>query len=837
MSSLGSSYLPEEARPFPAMPASPPGPASPAPSSDTDSYDRDISATYSGRDSTDLSPTPSSTVHPGEGGIFSFPSGGGGGGGGGAGTGEGGGGPVRLTSLNPISPTNEDVYSSEQLRNAPQPHLSTPFVQVLSPRPAGGYPFYLTGHPPMFTMPENEKYRKMMLKKQKRASKKEKNVLTTFKTEEKDGQRGEEDLDSVLESLGETIVDNKKSKGKKSKQNSDKLKVDKKDKRKNAVKNTETDPDAEEETETPERKNSRAEPAVRNQFVDEDLLNFKQNFYLVTPEPHKSRDNLAVMEEAPAAFTKVTSKKHRAKRSREEGRGAGQGAGQQGRESTASPTESLSSQAESTHQVQSTVQSKPAVDTRMSLKIEDFPALEKDDFPALPGGSGRSVAAAGQQSWARVVTKASDNIEVSKGEPSSDIEKDICDANDVIIDVDSGESDKDKTVEVAASGHEVASDDSAVIVSDVPEGIPEPGAGETTELLNCVGAGEAETAECAPDLSSEAEELQQEEIDENVEVLTSEDEFNRRKGRGDNSAPVVILSEQDQDWTSAEFTFGFDVNEDLLSCGGGGGCEAVGAGAGQGASSATTLWSLPAPHPALAPIDSLDGAILSFGGPDPLRPLIVGVPVGVPVPVSGHPAHTIPHLPFYPQYAAVQPFPSYNISAFPHQLNPASEPVSVAGYQQGVVEPELLGEKEVGELAGEDHTVSPESGISSSSPLSWQCGDCAPAPGSPLHSQVSQSLSGWQGHQSDQASSPPSSRAPSPAPAHDPAPADLKEGGEQDLGSLSDSGLASCDSSQHNQSGQKFNLGEIVSFLSSSWSSVSEDSSVAVFSLPGQPLA
>ena len=57
------------------------------------------------------------------------------------------------------------------------------------------------------------------------------------------------------------------------------------------------------------------------------------------------------MEEAPAAFTKVTSKKHRAKRSREEGRGAGQGAGQQGRESTASPTESLSSQAESTHQV------------------------------------------------------------------------------------------------------------------------------------------------------------------------------------------------------------------------------------------------------------------------------------------------------------------------------------------------------------------------------------------------------------------------------------------------------------------------------------------------------
>ena len=148
-----------------------------------------------------------------------------------------------------------------------------------------------------------------------RASKKEKNVLTTFKTEEKDGQRGEEDLDSVLESLGETIVDNKKSKGKKSKQNSDKLKVDKKDKRKNAVKNTETDPDAEEETETPERKNSRAEPAVRNQFVDEDLLNFKQNFYLVTPgkssphgEPKHWRTSLNYLNQTHRPSTHLLTK-------------------------------------------------------------------------------------------------------------------------------------------------------------------------------------------------------------------------------------------------------------------------------------------------------------------------------------------------------------------------------------------------------------------------------------------------------------------------------------------------------------------------------------------------
>jgi hypothetical protein len=52
-------------------------------------------------------------VHPGEGGIFNFP-----------GQQDAGRGPVQLTGLNPISPTNEEVYSSPELRSNPQPPIS-----------------------------------------------------------------------------------------------------------------------------------------------------------------------------------------------------------------------------------------------------------------------------------------------------------------------------------------------------------------------------------------------------------------------------------------------------------------------------------------------------------------------------------------------------------------------------------------------------------------------------------------------------------------------------------------------------------------------------------------
>ena len=106
----------EEARPFPLMAPSPPPFTSPSSTSPTpsrdDSCERDASANFSERDSSELSPAGVSgvPVHPGEGGIFSFNN--------------TEGGPVRLTNLTPISPTNEDVYSSAELRNNPQPPIS-----------------------------------------------------------------------------------------------------------------------------------------------------------------------------------------------------------------------------------------------------------------------------------------------------------------------------------------------------------------------------------------------------------------------------------------------------------------------------------------------------------------------------------------------------------------------------------------------------------------------------------------------------------------------------------------------------------------------------------------
>ena len=78
------------------------------------------------------------------------------------------GGPVSLTNmtqLTPISPSNEDVHSAEQYRQ-PQPPLIK--YSTMSAFPGvWGYPMQ-TFQPAVFTMPENEKYRKMMLKKQKR---------------------------------------------------------------------------------------------------------------------------------------------------------------------------------------------------------------------------------------------------------------------------------------------------------------------------------------------------------------------------------------------------------------------------------------------------------------------------------------------------------------------------------------------------------------------------------------------------------------------------------------------------------------------------------------------
>merc|ERR1719336_3577396 len=116
--------------------------------------------------------------------------------------------------MTPISPTNEDVYSSPELRSNPQPPIQSPFMQVFSPsRQHVGYPFlFAPANPNMYGMnPESDKFRKLMLKKQKRESRKPKNVLSEFKSEDISGHKFE-DLDSVLQSLGEGTKEEKKGK-------------------------------------------------------------------------------------------------------------------------------------------------------------------------------------------------------------------------------------------------------------------------------------------------------------------------------------------------------------------------------------------------------------------------------------------------------------------------------------------------------------------------------------------------------------------------------------------------------------------------------------------------
>merc|ERR1711971_785268 len=99
--------------------------------------------------------------------------------------------------------------------------MGSPFMQVFSPsRQHVGYPFlFAPANPNMYGMnllqPESDKFRKLMLKKQKRESRKPKNVLSEFKSEDISGHKFE-DLDSVLQSLGEA-TEEKKGKVKKSK--------------------------------------------------------------------------------------------------------------------------------------------------------------------------------------------------------------------------------------------------------------------------------------------------------------------------------------------------------------------------------------------------------------------------------------------------------------------------------------------------------------------------------------------------------------------------------------------------------------------------------------------
>jgi len=869
----------EEARPFPQMAPSPPPSARPNSTSPFQSRDasreREISANFIERESVEPSPPGGSGVHPGEGGIFNFsPSG-----------------PVTLTNLTPISPTNEDVYSSAELRSNPQPPISNSFLQVLSP--TRGYPYLFTGHgPPLFSsMQENEKYKKLMLKKQKRVSKKEKNVLNVFKAEDIEGHKGEEDINSVLQSMGEK-VEEKKVKVKKPREKVEKSKGEKRERSRRSVeKELEGQDDEEdvEDVEKQEEENLKPVNNIRNKFVDDDLVAFKNNFYLVTPEPgplarHKSRDCLAGSAESlpglntspNMSFTKVTSKKHRTKRTKEEtgkpppgppapdGRRAGYALRSRdthsvsmSREQTSSPTESIISQGEQN------IASKQSVEREAQppgLESQNFPRLVKDDFPALPGG-GESQAPVLASAWNRGVAKTSENIVTIEESVTKETEVE----EEVFVDDVTGNSKEENNKDTKANE---ASDVEAVIHCDVPSDTTDQ-KGQVNDIIESLGECEEkdnsdveEETVTKTDIYADLTNFPNEgEVDldkddasvidnlENFEVVTSEDEFNKRKA--DNSAAVVIFSEADQDWGSEEFTFGFDVNEDLVA-------NTNTVTMGETSQHPQQMWGMPGSMGPLTPIDTVDGAILSFGGPDPMR-MIVPVAVGVPVPVNslGELGEHLPPLPFYPHHqfpagAVIPPFRTYGLP-YGHQLPPQGVPVH---HQYHGEDPELDTEKDVEDNVGEDQTISPESGISSASPLSWQpdSSPSLPAPGSyphprdtgrdipaplPLVSQVSQSLSNWQGHSVHDSSDSDRSVSPAPGWATQVEFEEFREteGGDatkERSDKTNDSGLASENSllekDLKDTKCEKFNLGEIVNFISSSWSSVSQDSSVSVFS-------
>ena len=420
-----------------------------------------------------------------------------------------------------------------------------------------------------------------------------------------------------------------------------------------------------------------------------------------------------------------------------------------------------------------------------------------NDFPALPGGgrktntypSSKSSDEAQAQSlpcaWSKVVIKASD-IAVDNTGASNDHEEN---------NEDFGSEENDKTITVINECDEIQ----AVIDINVPK---------TSE--------ETEDSDDADTVVSDATPNCDEGVPTNqVEVITTEDEFERKEVN--KESPVVIFSENTQDWTSSEFSFGFEVNEDLVAT-----------AASAGAQDKMEYVAEPQPQPgpvqfwpgAMDSLDTMDNAILSFGaaGPVPMpgpqdpamRPLIVGVPVGVPFPVTGfYPHQMIPGGP-------VPPYPQvYNIP-FPHQMSAEEDH-------------EIMAEKNL-----EDHTISPESGISSSSPLSWQPDSSPSLPAAaskchlPLASQVSQSLSQWSGHASDQEDT----EAPGWATQVE-AEADTSTGG-QDSGLASENSLnaqPSVKGKKQLKKTEKFNFVEIVNFISNSWSNVSEDTNVQVFSV------
>jgi len=199
------------------------------------------------------------------------------------------------------------------------------------------------------------------------------------------------------------------------------------------------------------------------------------------------------------------------------------------------------------------------------------------------------------------------------------------------------------------------------------------------------------------------------------------------------------------------------------------------------------------------------------------------VPVGVPV--TGQEGLQLLYT--HPQFQGMMAAPYAH--HYPHYQVVAANQQQ---YHDQEVEEEL--DREVKGEQGEHQIISPESGISSASPLSWQQ-DQSPSliansaqftnadqhQSPPLVNHVNESLSGWE--RRSPTSSSPSSRT-SPTLEEEEEREDSKGSVEEStLTTISqDSGVASAETSTVEMK-EKFNLGEIINFVSSSWDKVNHD--------------
>lgn len=127
--------------------------------------------------------------------------------------------------------------------------------------------------------------------------------MNVMKAEDIEGYKDHDDIDTVLkvclefflfppcavspiifQSLGESVEEEKKSKVKKIKEKTEKSKPsNKKDKRKSLDnKDPKAEAKEEEEEEDDEETPEKQVKVNRNQFVEDDLMSFKQNFYLIS---------------------------------------------------------------------------------------------------------------------------------------------------------------------------------------------------------------------------------------------------------------------------------------------------------------------------------------------------------------------------------------------------------------------------------------------------------------------------------------------------------------------------------------------------------------------------